>query len=419
MDYAKLRAWWFHRQSLERNSSSISESLTCHSRARSVGGASPYLALFARRLATRQVVDDLVVAEPEIHELPAARGCTYVVPAPAYALALKAGALFADGDIKSARKLGVIDSEIDKLGSAVIDALAKGTLDPDGLKLALGAKVRNLGEEGKKKGVATTLPLALGLLQTQGEIRRIPVNGRLDNQRYRYALWRPNPLTKNPSGDTFAELARRYFDWTGSATPAEFQWFCGLGVKVAKAAFEPLNLVDAGDGRLLPLALADEFAAFQVPQKTHYALVSSVDSAFELRRNLTSLVDDLDAQIPRHRGPVAVGKIFGLPSHAILDRGRLVGVWQYDVNTASIAWKTFQKPDVAVKMTVKAMEHFLKSDLGNARSFSLDSPKLRAPASRPCGTAHECDRNRRSFIRRGFLYAREHGTILLASGSQS
>ena len=42
--------------------------------------------------------------------------------------------------------------------------------------------------------LTTTLPLALGKLQAMGEIRRVPVNGRLDQQRYKYSAWRPNPL---------------------------------------------------------------------------------------------------------------------------------------------------------------------------------------------------------------------------------
>ncbi len=104
--------------------------------------------------------------------------------------------------------------------------------------------MRNLGEEGKKKGVTTTLPLALGRLQAAGEIRRIPINGRLDQQRYRYAAWVPNPLDgfRLSEEETFTELARRYFAWIAPATLAEFQWFSGLGVKAAQAAVEPLAL---------------------------------------------------------------------------------------------------------------------------------------------------------------------------------
>ena len=48
--------------------------------------------------------------------------------------------------------------------------------------------------DGRRKGLASTLPLALDRLQLSGHIRRLPTNGRLDQQRYRYTLWRPNPL---------------------------------------------------------------------------------------------------------------------------------------------------------------------------------------------------------------------------------
>jgi hypothetical protein len=385
MDPAKLRAWWFHRQGLDGSlkSGEIAESLARYGWARSVGGTSPYLGLFTRVRASRHVVDDLV-AKAEILELPAARGCTYIVPAADYALALKAGEPYSDGDMKPARKLGVTDAEVDKLGVAVVDALSKGPLDPEGLKAALGAKVRNLGEEGKKKGVTTTLPLALGLLQARGEIRRIPVNGRLDQQRYRYAVWRPNPLGKFKltRDEIFTELARRYFEWTGPATLQEFQWFSALGVKAAKAAVAPLELTEIEDGRLLPSSLAAEFGAFKIPREPQYALVGSIDGILELRRNLKSLIgdEDLRSSAPGDKGPMEIGKISDLPSHAILDRGRVIGLWEYDPGTESIAWATFRgKSDAALKKAVNEMEEFVRGDLGDARSFSLDSPKSRAP----------------------------------------
>ena len=74
----------------------------------------------------------------------------------------------------------------------------------------------------------------------EGQIRRVPSNGRLDQQRYRYALWKPNPLDKFKltAEESFTEVARQYFRWIGPAMLAEFQWFSGLGVKAAKAAVE-------------------------------------------------------------------------------------------------------------------------------------------------------------------------------------
>ena len=381
MDPVKQRAWWFHRQSLDRTCA-LSDSLTQCGWARSVGGSGPYLGFFARCRASRQAVDD-AIAKAVIHELPSARGCTYVVASADYALALKSGEPFAEKEMKVARRLGVKDAEVDKLGVAVIDALADGPLDPDGLKAALGPKVRNLGEEGKKKGVTTTLPLALGRLQTEGEIRRIPVNGRLDQQRYRYAIWRPNPLSnyKSTPDETFHELARRYFEWIGPATLDEFQWFSGLGIKAAKTAVDPLKLVEIEAGRLVPAQLADELATFKTPKEPQYALVSSIDSALLLRRDLKSLIgdEDLRSLVQGERGRIELGSVADLPSHAILDRGRIIGLWEYDPETESIAWLTFGKPDAALKKAVQQMEEFVRTDLGDARSFSLDSPKSRAP----------------------------------------
>ncbi len=86
-------------------------------------------------------------------------------------------------------RLGVDRGEITLLEEQVLHALAEAgrPLDPRQLKDELGDSVRSLGEEGKRKGASTTLPTALGLLQRDGRIRRVPANGRLDQQRYAYS----------------------------------------------------------------------------------------------------------------------------------------------------------------------------------------------------------------------------------------
>src|SRR5258705_130594 len=194
----KMRAWWSYRQGLDGALAGALPAAVLEGVgwARSVGGAGPYLTLFSRSGIGRPAADAAVEAM-EIHELPSARGCTYVLPARDFALGLKVGQGFGnDSEMKVARKLGVTDREIDKLCSAIIKILGKGPLEPAALREETGGAARSLGPEGKKKGLTTTLPLALGKLQSSGEIRRIPVNRRLDQQRYRYALWRPNPLAK-------------------------------------------------------------------------------------------------------------------------------------------------------------------------------------------------------------------------------
>jgi hypothetical protein len=74
-----------------------------------------------------------------------------------------------------------------------------------------------------------------------------------------------------------------------------------------------------------------------------------------------------------------VGGIMDLPSHAILDRGRLVGLWEYDPESQSIAWTSFIRSSADLEKAVLRTEEYIRTDLGDARSFSLDSPKSRAP----------------------------------------
>ena len=385
MDDAKVRAWWSHKQGLDGSfrGKPAAETLEQTGWARSVGGVGPYLTIHSRTGASRQEIE-AAIEKIEIHELPSARGCTYVVGARDYPLALKVSQGFAgESAMKVARKLGVTDKEVDKLREKVCQALEKGAMAPDELKAAVGGASRNLGEEGKKKGVTTTLPLALGFLQSAGEIRRIPVDGRLDGQRYKYALWNPSPLAKFKLShdEAFTELARKFFAWIGPATVAEFQWFSALGVKAAKEAIAPLKLVSLEGERLMTVEDRDAFEAFKIPGKPRYSLTSSVDGMSLLRRNSRSLLDPVDygQMVVGEKDMKDAGSLIDLPSHAIFDRGRLVGFWEYDTAASAIAWMSFIPADKALKQAVSETEAFVRDQLGDARSFSLDSPKSRAP----------------------------------------
>ena len=386
MDESKLRAWWWHRQGLDGalDGKSPPQVLERSGWARSVGGVNPYLTLFSRARTSREAVD-AAAAKLQIHELPSARGCTYVIPESHFALALKVGQEFGNAEMKVAYRLGVTDKEIDKLCDAVVKVLGKAPLDPNQIREATGNASRSLGEEGKKKGVTTTLPLALGRLQAVGEIRRIPLDGGLASQRYQYTLWRPNPLGKFKLSleEAYSELARQYFRWIGPATLAEFQWFSGLGVKASKAATDPLKLVpmESGSDRLMLAKDQDQFAAFKVQPKPQYALISGLDAISLLRRDIKSLIDkkDLDRQVFVEKDTKPLGGMADFPSHAILDRGRAVGLWEYDTETQSIAFSTFGVKDKALDAAVATTEKYIREQLGDARSFILDSPKSRAP----------------------------------------
>lgn len=379
-----LRAWWSHRQGLDGSLRGASPAAVLEHAgwSRSVGGVSPYLTLYARA-GVRRAEADAAAATQAIHELPSARGCTYLLPAADYAVGLTVGRSAGMAETKAALRLGVTEAELDALGEAVLAALEDGaTLTPDQLRAAVGPAARSLGEEGKKKGITTTLPVALGRLQVAARIRRLPIDGRLDQQRYAYAIWRPSPLDRCAltEAQAYTELARRFFRQVGPATLAELQGYMGLSAKGTREACAPLGLVPVlGDRLLLPNDV-DSFRGFEAPSKPQYALVGSLDSIVAARRDLMSLLDEADRGHPALGGAalVTLGALGDLPSHAILDRGRLIGLWEYDPAAGAIAWTTFQPADDALRAEIARTEAFVREELGDARTFSLDSPKSRA-----------------------------------------
>jgi hypothetical protein len=378
-----LQAWWWHRQGLD-GSLSDADPATVLSRtgwARSVGGANPYLTLFARTGIARAGIDEAVAAL-EIHELPAARGCTYVVPAADFGLALQVGRGAPEAEVATAAKLGVPRAEIDSLCAKVLAAVeSSGPLDPAGLKKILGDAVRNLGEAGKKKGLTTTLPVALGLLQAAGELRRVPTDGRLDQQRYAYTRWTP-PDSGLTDQQARAELVRRYLGWTGGASVPHLRWFTAFSAREVKSIVDTLDLVELAEGILGQPEDAKSYTEFTPPTEPSYSLLTSIDALVLLRRDLPSLLDPAhrDLLLPGTAKPL--GAHTDLPDHAIIDRGRLVGLWQYDVDGQRIAWWTFDLKtarDKRLRSEVERTETYLRDHIGDARSFSLDSPKSRAP----------------------------------------
>ncbi|MER5639712.1 crosslink repair DNA glycosylase YcaQ family protein [Kitasatospora sp. NPDC002227] len=375
----KLRAWWSHRQWLDggHHGATPVEVLAATGWARSVGGAAPYLGLYARAGLDRAAVD-AAVAAVAVHELPAARGCTYVLPAADYALGLAAGAAAPEGELASAEKhLGVTRDEVEKLCLAVTHVTsATSPMDPAAIREAVGPAARSLGEAGKKRGVSTTLPLALGLLQARGTLRRVPVNGRLDQQRYGYVSW------DQPVKGSAAELAERYFSWAAPASVKHFRWFSGFTAATAKAALAPLDLLTLpGTDLLLPTQLADEFAEFTPPSHAHYTLLAGIDGLHLLHRDLPRLLDPADAALPTPGAKS--GRAFGTEAdpqtHVIADRGRIVGLWEYDTEAAEIVHRLFVPQNDLLRAAITRTETFIREHLGDARGFSLDSPKSRAP----------------------------------------
>ena len=282
-------------------------------------------------------------------------------------------------------RLGVQRAEIEVLAQEVLQVLldacgtAEAALAPQGLKKVLGQKVRNLGEEGKKKGASTTFPAALGLLQADGRIRRVPVNGRLDQQRYSYVAWELEGSGEEDEA-VRAWMIERFLGWTGGATLGQIRWFTAFIVAQTKKA-----LAATGAGRdataageelwMLPQDV-NELAGFTAPEDEDIQLLSGSDSLVLLRRNSADLFNETGTKAVEGMSGSALAA--DLSDHPILDRGRIIGLWQYDPENARIAWWTFEPASAAGLSRIARVEHWIATDLGDFRSFSLDSPKSRA-----------------------------------------
>ncbi|MHA7303687.1 DNA glycosylase AlkZ-like family protein [Arthrobacter sp. TMN-49] len=380
MDSAMRRAWSWHKQGLDGSlaHSSAAEVLSRAGWARSIGGANPYQALFSRAGIRREEADADVVAL-RIHELPTARGCTYVLGAADFAWALTLGKPAAESTLKVLDRLGVAREEVHALEAQTLQVLqdaaaqGEGPLDPQQLKDLLGDAVRSLGEEGKKKGASTTLPTVLGLLQADGRIRRVPVNGRLDQQRYAYTVWGLPAAAESPE-QARATLMENYLAWTGGTTLKQTQWFTAFTVAQTKAALAAAQAVEAHGLWMLP-ADAEHAADFQAPKEEQIQLLASSDSLFLLRRNAAEHVADEDADLEFLDAKLSLQA--DLPDHPIVDRSRIIGLWQYDPGEQRIAHRLFHAPSSAVRQRIREVEAFIREDLGDFRTFSLDSPASR------------------------------------------
>jgi len=376
----RMQAWWFARQGLDAvQPLSPKEAAQRYGWLRSVGSANPYLAIRSRTGASRTEIEQ-AVTDAELVELPAARGCTYYVPRDEAGIALRLAAMGScNAEFKMAEKhLGATEDEVAKLADNMAAALAGGPLDARAISAIVSP--RHLGEAGKKKGMMTTSVLGISRLQIEGRIRRLPQGGRLDTERFQYTLWEDGPRPGEVDEETLAhDLADRYFSWIGPSTEKEFREFTGISAKLSKLAVA--NLVACPDHPSM-LMRPDDVEAYEAVEKTdgRVVLLSSIDSWIHLRRNLPSLLDpeDTERTLPNGDKLQGANSLKDIDSHPIAMDGIVVGIWEYDYDAQEIAAWTW-RPCAAVTEAIESTGKWITEELGDFRSFSLDSPKSRVP----------------------------------------
>lgn len=372
----------FYGNSLAGSEDTADSHLSQQGWIRGIGSCTPYFHFWSRAGLSRAKTDQ-AVSNLEILELPAARACTYIVPRQHFAIALALAQHPADEPKMETgeKKLGFTWEQIESLKSAVLDALAAGPADPRQLKEALGSRVKSYTPEGKKYGITTDLPGAIRRLQLEGKIRRIPIDGRLDNERYAYALWEENPLAgfDLDKPGLQAKIASLYFSWIGPATLDEFTWFTGFSKRDAKAAMESNNLAEWQPGYFGFQTHIDAIGEFEASSQSNPHFLTSLDNLILLTRNLPLHLDEEDKnrEMMSDNKPVSGGSLTDLSNHGIFDRGRLIGEWAYDEPNQELVYTAWAGDKELIAKRAADTQAFIQGQLGDARSFSLDSPKSR------------------------------------------
>lgn len=370
MDRTEIRYQWFCSTGLDGSAQLLStpEVLASNGWLRGVGGSTPYLGLYARCESHRSAIDSLV-KENLVCELPSARGCTYVLPQQHFALGLAHARTALKANRRTAAKLGLNDFQIESQKEKVLKHLCDKTLSPAEIKVELGEIIVSFGEDGKKRGMSTSLPMVLGELQAEGKVRRIPVNGRLDQERYRYETWDPNGILYD--GDADFDLIRLAVEWSGLVKVDDICWFTGLGKTKVKAAFSQLDLHE-----FAPDLFGQTEKFKSVPSEPIYSFVGAIDPLFNLCRNIGAFVEDevlqwLQSHDVRLDGPL------GLAFQAIVDRGRIIGLWDYDPEERELIYMTWTNPTKDLEVLAKKLECEIRDEIHDVRTHSLDSLKNR------------------------------------------
>jgi hypothetical protein len=391
----QARAFWCAKQGLAPHIDAPLVRVVEHTGwVRTLGGVDVYLALRARCPGMRRAALDAAVAAGELHVLPAARGCIYLVPERDLALALSfAASLSRPRTERDLEKVGLGWNELEALTQAVLDALAGGALTTTALRKALpeGA-MRSLGDAGKKLGMSSPLPMVLRELEFDGRIERTLEDGRLDTERY---LWRIAPAARRAELQTVPEdpverlagVTRRFLAMAGPASIKELASWSGAGQRECAAAVElvqavPVNIAGLSDPAWVLDSDVDALAAAWPAAAAHFSFLSVGDNLVVVHGGPALFVDPAyhDRPVQTWGGRERVARLAEarhLGHRMLLLGDRIVGFWEYDPASAEVMCHTFEPlPNDLGKRLIdesEAVAAFLTHDVGHGRSFSLDT----------------------------------------------
>jgi hypothetical protein len=232
------------------------------------------------------------------------------------------------------------------------DALraALGTpLTPEALRARLPPVVmRSLGEPGRRAGSPTLAGMVLRGLWCQGEVQRMPVGLRLDDERPRYVL-EPHPRRVPSAAEAVDLVAPRWLRAHAPTTARAFALAFGIAQGRALAALKPLRpRAVAVEGYATDALVPEDFVS---PPRGELSgepmgLLGLRDPLLDAHPELTGLATPAHARAVTQR---AHG-----PGPAVLVHGQVQGTWSWDPQTSAVTWRGFDPMDRSVALRLDA-----------------------------------------------------------------
>jgi hypothetical protein len=380
---ARLRAWWMHRQAL----TPASEPPTVDDCVRRIGwvptsgGPNVYLSVRARlRGVSRDAIDRAAIDGTPLIEVPGRHARPPVlVPREDMAFALRLHRLSYERHVAAYVRRGGIDSDgIRRVSAAICRTLDEGPLPSADLRKRV------------RPGDANVWIGALIDLCLRGVIRRFPAGARLDSPKYLYELLhpddRPNLEAEGDAALVEQKAVERFLRWHGPATLAELCAWSELTRQRGREALaavgaETVSVPGWSDEGWLIAGDARAWRAFDGNADTPAVMLPYRDPFVAARQGPASLTEHPDATVLKGDKRTRIGDVGVLHHHAIVYRGELVGLWEYDPKRRAVVTRIWNKDRRIASRIAEAADdtgEFIREQLGDARLSAVDPPAARA-----------------------------------------
>jgi hypothetical protein len=382
---APLRAWWFRRQGLSRDSPprTIDGCLRQTGWLTTSGSTGVYLSIRARLPGvSRDAIDRMAIDGTTIIEVPGPHARpAVIVPREDLALALglhlatyqkHAAPLFKSGRLNETA-LRAVEAQVCRAldeGPLSSAQIRKSITHPDAGELLIGALIG---------------------LAVRGIVRRFPPDGRLDSAKYEYELRHPDDRPDlDAEGDDATVLAKgveRFLKRHGPATVDEIAWWGEANKGAVRDALRRLRAEAmpipgwAKESWLLPDD-APAWRSFKPGGDERVVFLPYRDPFVHSRRGLSVLARRNDA--PVLNGQLkrsTIDRVDHLSHHAIVAGGELAGIWEFDPDAQQVVtrlWTGDARLRRRVAEAAGETARFIRQQLGDAPLSAVDPPAKRS-----------------------------------------